>query len=50
MWISTVIDGIYLLVMALKIRKLSAMQIELISQAGENEIGQWDVVVDMNND
>ena len=47
-WISTVIDGIYLLVMALKIRKLSAVQIELINQAGENEIGQWDVVVDVS--
>ena len=44
-WISTLIDGISLLVMALKIKNSSSVQVQLISQADQNEISQWDVVI-----
>ena len=43
--ISTLFDGISLLVMALKIKDSSSVQVELISQANQNEISQWDVVI-----
>ena len=43
--ISTLFDGISLLVMALKIKNSSSVQVELISQANQNEISQWDVVI-----
>ena len=43
--ISTLFDGISLLVMALKIKNSSSAQIELISQSAENEIWQWDVII-----
>ena len=44
-WISTVIDGISLLVAALKLKNTSSLQAQIIDQANQNEIGQWDVVV-----
>lgn len=43
--ISTLFDGISLLVMALKIKNTSSVQVELISQSAQNEIWQWDVVI-----
>lgn len=44
-WISTVLDGISLLVIALKVKDNPSLQSELINQAHQNEIAQWDVVV-----
>ena len=38
--ISTLFDGISLLVMALKIKNSSSVQVELINQANQNEIAQ----------
>lgn len=43
--ISTVFDGISLLVMALKIKNSSSVQIQLVNQANQNEISQWDVII-----
>ena len=43
--ISTLFDGISLLIMALKIKNNSSVQVELISQAHQSEISQWDVVI-----
>ena len=44
-WISTLIDGISLLVFALKIKNNPSVQTEVIAQADQNEIAQWDVVI-----
>lgn len=44
-WISTVFDGISLLMMALKIKNNPSLQAQLIDQANQSEISQWDVVV-----
>ena len=44
-WISTVFDGISLLVMALKIKNNSAVQTQLLDDLAQNEIGQWDIVI-----
>ena len=43
--ISTVIDGISLLVAALKLKNVNSLQAQIVDQANQNEIGQWDVVV-----
>lgn len=43
--ISTVIDGLSLLVAALKLKNTSSLQAQIINQAEQNEIGQWNVVV-----
>ena len=44
-WISTIFDGISLLIMALKIKNNPTLQAQIIDQANQNEISQWDVVV-----
>lgn len=44
-WISTVLDGISLLVAALKLKNNPSLQTQVIAQASQSEIGQWDVVV-----
>ena len=44
-WISTVLDGISLLVFALKVKDNPSLQSELINQADQNEIAQWDIVI-----
>lgn len=44
-WISTLFDGISLLLMALKIKNSSSLQAQLISQSSQNEIWQWEVVI-----
>ena len=44
-WISTVIDGISLLVAALKLKNANSLQAQIVDQANQNEISQWDVVV-----
>lgn len=43
--ISTVIDGISLLVAALKLKNTNSLQAQIVDQANQNEIGQWDVIV-----
>lgn len=50
-WISTLFDGISMLVMALKIKNTASLQAQLINQAGQNEISQWEVIVteEINN-
>ena len=49
--ISTVIDGISLLVAALKLRNVNSLQAQIVDQANQNEISQWDIVItnDDNN-
>ena len=44
-WISTLFDGISLLLMAIKIKNSSSLQVQLISQSSQNEIWQWDVLI-----
>ena len=44
-WISTLFDGISLLIAALKLKNVSSLQAQLINQANQNEISQWDVVI-----
>lgn len=44
-WISTLFDGISLLMMALKIKNVSSIQKELIGQADQNEIAQWEIII-----
>lgn len=44
-WISTLFDGISLLMMALKIKNVSSIQKELIGQANQNEIAQWEIII-----
>lgn len=44
-WISTVLDGISLLVFAMKVKNNPSLQSELVNQADQNEIAQWDVVI-----
>lgn len=44
-WISTLFDGISLLVAALAIKNNSAVQTQLLDDLAQNEIGQWDVVI-----
>lgn len=43
--ISTLFDGISLLVAALAIKNNSAVQTQLLDDLAQNEIGQWDVVI-----
>lgn len=43
--ISIIIDGISLLLFALKWGNMQTTQAQIITQANENEIAQWDVVV-----
>ena len=43
--ISIIIDGVSLLLFALKWGNLQTTQAQIITQANENEIAQWDVVV-----
>lgn len=49
--ISTVIDGISLLVAAIKLRNVNSLQAQIVDQANKNEISQWDIVItnDDNN-
>ena len=49
-WISTVLDGISLLAFAIKVKNNSSVQTELINQANQNEIVQWDVEVTNTTD
>lgn len=44
-WISTILDGISLLAFALKVKNNPSAQAELVSQADQNEIAQWSVVI-----
>ena len=44
-WISTILDGISLLAFALRIKFSPSVQTQLINQADQNEIAQWNVVV-----
>ncbi len=44
-WISTVFDGISLLVCALNMKNNPSLQAELLNKADQNEIAQWDVVI-----
>jgi uncharacterized membrane protein len=44
-WISTILDGISLLAFALKVKNNPSAQAELVSQADQNEIAQWNVVI-----
>lgn len=43
--ISTLFDGISMLIMALKIKDAPSVQVQLINQAGQNEISQWEVII-----
>ena len=43
--ISTLFDGISLLIMALKIKNTSSLQIQIINQTDQNEISQWNVII-----
>lgn len=44
-WISTVLDGISLLVIAIKVKDNPSLQSELLDKANQSEIAQWDIVV-----
>jgi len=44
-WISTVIDWISLLVAALKLKNINSLQSQIVDQANQNEISQWDIIV-----
>lgn len=44
-WISTVLDGISLLVAALRLKNNPSLQNQIIDQANQNEISQWNVVI-----
>ncbi len=44
-WISTILDGISLLFFALKVKNNPSLQAELVNQADQNEIAQWNVVI-----
>ncbi len=44
-WISTLFDGISLLIMALKIKNVTSSQTQLLDNLSQNEIGQWDVII-----
>lgn len=44
-WISTVIDWISLLVAALKLKNINSLQSQIVDQASQNEISQWDIIV-----
>lgn len=44
-WISTVFDGISLLAAALSMKNNPSLQTEILNQADQNEIGQWDVII-----
>lgn len=43
--ISTVIDGISLLLAALKLKNASSLQTQIVDQANQNEIAQGNVVI-----
>lgn len=43
--ISTLFDGISMLVMALKIKDSPSLQVQIINQSNQNEISQWEVVI-----
>lgn len=47
--ISTIFDGFSLLVAALKLRNVNSIQAQIVNQANQNEISQWDIVI-TNND
>ncbi len=44
-WISTLFDGISLLVAAIAIKNVPSLQTQLLDDLNQNEIGQWDVVI-----
>ena len=44
-WISTLLDGISLVAFAIKVKNNQSVQAELINQANQNEIAQWNVVI-----
>ena len=44
-WISTLFDGISLLVAALAIKNNSSVQTQLLDDLAQNEIGQWNIVI-----
>lgn len=43
--ISTIFDGISMLVMAQKIKDAPSLQVQIISQASQSEISQWEVII-----
>ena len=44
-WISTVLDWVSLLFFSMQLKNNPSIQAELVNQADQNEIAQWDVVV-----
>lgn len=44
-WISTILDGISLISFAIKVKNNPSIQDELVNQADQNEIAQWNVVI-----
>lgn len=44
-WISTILDGISLLAFALKVKNNPSLQAELVNQADQNEIAQWNIII-----
>lgn len=44
-WISIIFDGVSLLFFALRGWNVQTVQAQIITEAGQNEIAQWDVVV-----
>lgn len=44
-WVSTVFDGVSLLIAALKLKNNPSLQNQVIDQANQNEISQWEVVI-----
>ena len=43
--ISTIFDGISMLVMAQKIKDAPSLQVQIISQASQSEISQWEIII-----
>ena len=43
--ISTIFDGISMLMMALKIKNTTLLQMEIINQTTQNEISQWEIII-----
>lgn len=44
-WISTLFDGMSLLIIALKIKNIGSSQAKLLDNLNQNEIGKWDIII-----
>lgn len=44
-WISIIIDGIALCIFAFKIKNSDSIQMEIINQASQQEIWQWEIII-----